>query len=234
MAKKKSKDKETTKKKKKSTNKKELEDSLKSSELEDTQLHKFLKGLVSVLLFPFIFGLINSFIHSLAHLDLSLVKSFYWGVAVYLLVHLFLFEPLDFYKHTQKAVQYVFGFLAPLCRISYYLMPFWILVLWGLYFLIVKVIGNVEMMPMFYFATSFIFVMHLVLVAAILRTEDIKGLLDYLFVLFIVVVINVFLAAITLKIFKADISLVALAKGGVYGAQTMFQALSSQVSAIFN
>lgn len=217
MAKKKLKDRTISRKKRTShaSKNKELKDSIKSSDVEDSNIHKLFKVIVVIVLLPLLVGFVKGLVTQINAFDISFIKSVYWGIASYLILHLFLFEPTDFYSSTQKFTQHIFGFLSPLFKVSYYIIPFWAIGVIGAYFLVCRLLGNIGILPVFYFLSGFVFTMHVVMVAAILRTEELKGFLDYLFVILVVIAINIFFLGLNLKLYNYDLSIAYIAKSGV-------------------
>ena len=195
--------------------KKEMDDGIDSNEVENSPLHNFFKIVVIVAAIPLITGFLCGLIAQINLFQPFVVKSVYWGIASYVLMHLFIFEPVDFYKETQKFIQLIFGFLSPLFKVSYYLMPFWAIVVIACYFPAKAIFSGTGLAYVFYFLTAFVFTMHVVMVAAILRTEELKGYLDYMFVLVVVIAINIFFMALNFKLYEPEVSIAFIGKAGV-------------------
>ena len=198
----------------KSESKNEMKDSLDTSQMEDSVLHRFFKTLVIVAALPLIAGFLSGLAGQINMFEPILFKSVYWGVASYILLHLFIFEPGIFYKNTQKFTQHLFGFLSPLFKVSYYIIPFWAIAVIGCYFPARAFFPGTGLSNVFYFLSSFVFTMHIIMVAAILRTEELKGFLDYLFVIVVVIAINIFFFALNLKIYDHAVSIPEIATSG--------------------
>ncbi len=168
-----------------------------------------------ILLLPVFLGLAKGFTTEIFNLPQPLGGIFFTGAGLYLVFHIFITEPLKFYKKTQRFIQIIFGFFSPILRISYYLIPFWALVVLLVYLLLVKIAGLKIPSAVFFFITGFVFTMHIALVARIMRTDDITKLIDYLFIIMIVLVINIFFLAFNLKIYENSFSVSSMAKAGV-------------------
>ena len=152
--------------------------------------------------FPIVIGFVRGLILQIQDLKPLHWKSFYWGVSGYLLFHIFLIEPLKFYKGTQRFIQIIFGLFSPLFRLAYYVFPFWIIVVIGLYLVSSNIFKLEEITFLFFSLSGFIFSMHLVMVAKILKVDELRKVIDYLFIIFIVIIINIFFLALNLKLYE--------------------------------
>lgn len=193
----------------------ELRDSIDGSEIEDSRLHSVFKIIVILIAIPLITGFLKGLFSQVNSLAVPAGKAVYWGITAYVMMHLFIFEPVDFYRGTQQFVQHVFGFLSPLFKVTYYIVPFWGLVLIGLYFLVRTVFPGTAFLNIFYFLTAFIFTMHIIMVASVLKAEELKGFMDYFFVFVVVVAVNIFFMAINLKLYDNSVSIVKIAQSGI-------------------
>lgn len=164
---------------------------------------------------PVLAGLLKGLVSQIATLEAVFSKSLYWGIASYVLFHIFFVEPLKFYKKTQRFIQIIFGFFFPLFRLSYYVLPFWIIVLIGFYILVCKIFNLTKLVPLFFFLSGFLFTMHIILVAKILKVDELRKLIDYLFMIFMVLIINIFFFALNLKLYQTSLSIIAIGKEGI-------------------
>jgi hypothetical protein len=192
---------------------KSLEQSTESSISEDSKIVKIIKFLTVIALAPMVGGLVKGLISELAkHGDYA--GTIAWGVGTYVTIHLFVYEPLEFYKGTQKFIQFVFGVFSPIFRVSYYILPFWAVAVLIGYAVCVRWLNYAYLMPMFYFMTGFFFAMHVVMVARILKTDELRQLFDYLFVIFIVLIMNILFFAINVWIYDPSFSISAVITDG--------------------
>jgi len=168
-----------------------------------------------ILLLPVFLGLAKGFTSEVLNLPFPLGKLFFLGAGLYLTFHIFIVEPLKFYKKTQRFIQLIFGFFSPILRVSYYLIPFWALISLLVYLILTKLLHLNISSAVFFFITGFVFTMHITLVARIMRTDDITKFIDYLFIIIIVLVINIFFLAFNLKIYENTFSISSMAKYGL-------------------
>ena len=186
-----------------------------TSSNDETWAHKVVKTLVIILLFPIIIGFAKGLILEVAQLKSFFSQSLYWGVASYLLFHIFISEPIKFYKNTQKFIQVIFSFFSPLFRLSYYILPFWSLMVMVGYFVVCKVFGLEEAKFLFFFLSGFTFTLHVVMVAKILKTDELKKIIDYLFIIFLMIIINIFFISLNLKLYDPSFSIQSVAQSGM-------------------
>ena len=187
-------------------------DANKSPQSKPVQI---IKLVFIILVFPLLVGFSRGFIDQAFKLTQLYWKSLYWGIASYLLFHIFLIEPLGFYKKTQRSIQTIFGFFWPLLRVAYYIIPFWIVVLIGLYLLVHKVFKIEGVEFLFFYFSGFLFSMHILMVAKILKVDELRRLIDYLFILFVVLIINIFFFALNLKLYEPDFSVLQVGREGI-------------------
>ncbi len=182
---------------------------------EDSKTVKTIKLLFFIVFLPILLGFIKGLYVEILKLSPGFSKSFLWGVIVYLAFHIFIVEPVKTYKQTQKFIQVIFGFLSPILKISYYIIPFWIIIIIGVYFLIYNLFSLDFPKEIFFFFTSFIFMMHITIVAKMIRTDDVHKVINYLFLVVLVLAINIFFLAFTLKIYENSFSVSYIAKQGI-------------------
>ncbi len=186
-----------------------------SSQNRQSRFSQFIKLVCIIGIFPIFVGFIKGLLFEIKELGALFHNSLYWGIASYLLLHIFLIEPLKFYKKTQRFLQVIFGFFSPLFRVSYYIIPFWIIILIILYLILCKVFEWEGVKFLFFFFSGFLFSMHIVCVAKILKVDELRRLVDYLFMILIVLIINVFFFAFNLKLYSSQFSVRNVGKEGI-------------------
>ncbi|MBN2120764.1 MAG: hypothetical protein JW734_06900 [Candidatus Omnitrophica bacterium] len=183
--------------------------------LNQSKTAQAVKLVFAVLILPILIGFVRGLVEQISRLEPYCWKSLYWGVAGYLLFHIFLIEPLKFYKRTQRFIQIIFGFFLPLFKVAYYLVPFWALVVIGSYAVLGKVFKIEGLEVLFFFLSGFIFTMHIVMVAKLLKVDELRKLIDYLFIIFIVLIINIFFFSANLKLYEPGFSVAQVGKEGL-------------------
>jgi len=179
--------------------------------------------------FPILIGFVRGLVFQVHGLQPLYWKSLYWGIAGYLLFHIFLIEPLKFYKKTQSFIKIIFGFFSPLFKFSYYIIPFWIIVVICLYLVVCKILKLENINFLFFFLSGFLFSMHIVMVAKILKVDELRKLIDYLFIIFIVVIINIFFLSLNLKLYEPGFSVTQVGKEGINLGIDLARAIFNQL-----
>ena len=197
--------------------KKQLEQSTKAPESSEGKSYKFVQFFLVLVMVPLAVGFAYGLYGEVTRLPGAFSSAFKWGALAYLLVHLFVFEPLEFYKKTQQFMQYFLGFLSPVFKVSYYIIPFWGSAVMLTYAVCKFAMGMALDMPVFYFLTAVSFLMHVVMVARILRTDELRAIIDYLFVILTVIIINTFFLGLNLKLYHQDFSIRKVATAGYDG-----------------
>ena len=182
-----------------------------------------------ILIFPILIGFLRGLITEIFKLKAIYWKSFYWGLSVYLIFHIFLIEPLGFYKKTQRFIQIIFGFFLPLFRFSYYIIPFWIIITIGFYLILYKIFKLEDFKFIFFFLSGFLFSMHIVMVAKILKVDELRKLVDYLFIIFIVLIVNIFFLGLNLKFYEPSFSVANLGREGINLGTSLAKSIFSQL-----
>ena len=190
---------------------------------------KAAKLLFVIVFLPFLVALAAAFIRETNSLSFLLFRTFYAGVAVYLLFHIFIYEPVKFYRRSQKLIEFVFSIFAPVFKVSYYIIPFWILVVLAAYFLLVVWLKIIFLLPFFFFLSGFVFTMHLVMVAKIMKTDKIGKVVDYLFLIFWVIAINLLFLSLNLQLYSEKFSFAVVVKTGIKEGASFFQHIFRQL-----
>ena len=214
--------------------KKQLEQSTKAPETAESKPHKFVQFVLVLAMVPLAVGFVYGLYTEAARLPNAHSSAFKWGAIAYLLIHLFVFEPLEFYKKTQQFMQYFLGFLSPVFKVSYYIIPFWGTAIMITYAVCKYGMGMALDMPTFYFLTAFSFLMHVVMVARILRTDELRAIIDYLFVILIVIIINIFFLSLNLKMYQRDFNIRKVATAGYDGMVTTIDYASKKTQEVLD
>lgn len=104
---------------------------------------------------PILVGFIEGFIAEIFKLDSFFLKSLLWGITSYLLLHIFIVEPVRFYKTTQRFIQIILGFFNPVFKAAYYIIPFWIIIIIAGFLILVELFKFEEIKFIFFFLIRF-------------------------------------------------------------------------------
>lgn len=181
-------------------------------------LFSLFKFILSIFLLPLIIGLTISFSHELINQHRYIIYNFVFAIVAYLILHIFIYEPVSFYNLGRKIIDGIFGFFAPLKTFLHNCLPFYSTLLFILYFILKPTLGYENIIGYAVFLISFTAVMHLVLTAAYLKEEP-SGILkgNYFFSLSSVYLFEIIIISGYLKLmFRDNFSFLNFLKDG-YG-----------------
>jgi hypothetical protein len=128
-----------------------------------------LKLFLGILLLPFVYSSTKVFLEQLFNIELK--NAFFSGIAFFLLIYLFIWEPAVIYKKGQRFVQIIFGFFSPLIKVAPYLLPIYTIFSFLLYFLFLLIFKNQQLLESFMFLFGLTISFHLVFSAKSLKSK---------------------------------------------------------------
>lgn len=166
-------------------------------------LHRLLsvkKLILGLCLIFFSYSVSYAFLKELGKVG-SVAESYFWvGVFTFLIIDLFIWEPLSVYTKGQKILTAVFSFFAPLVKVASYLLPIYTILLFVFYWAAFYLFGARGMINLFMFLFSFTLSLHLVFSARTLRAKQEDFLkANYIFGFSFIYVTNVALLAFFLN-----------------------------------
>lgn len=131
-----------------------------------------IKFILGVCLLPFVYSFTVSFCRQFGLLETWLQNYFWRGVVVFLIVYLFIWEPVIIYSKGQKLMELTFSFIKPLVRVAPYLFPIYALLLFLSYLILSLFIKSADLAGYFIFFLGFSIAMHLVFSAKTVRSKQ--------------------------------------------------------------
>ena len=190
----------------------------------------FIKLLLGVCLLPFIYSSTRAFLNEGLTLDKSLSTWFSSGIISFLIVYLFVYEPVPVYARGQKILEALFRFFAPLVKVAPYLLPIYtilLLLLFPLYTLFDK---SALGLKVFMLLCGFSISLHLVFSAKSLRSKQgdfLKS--NYIFGFSFIYIINIAILALGFSLFFPKYSFVNFCNQTFTLAQGIFTAVFRQL-----
>lgn len=146
------------------------------------KLLNFLKFLFFIFLIPVLVATTLSFRLQLQTIEGNFRDALLGGVYLYLIMHLFFYEPVDFYHFGQGLIAGLCKFSEPLAIVIKYILPFYTLVASLVYYFVVTLSGAGGIWPYFILAlVGFTMTMHVVLTAHNLHEEDAASIKPHYF-----------------------------------------------------
>lgn len=131
-----------------------------------------LKLAIGICLLPAVYAATLCFSRELMKIEPAVSHSFIWGIIGFLLVYLFVWEPVVFFKKGQRILEFTFRFFAPLLKVAPFVLPIYALLLSGAYLICGRFADMRECMPAFIFGIGFSLALHLVFCSKTLRSKQ--------------------------------------------------------------
>ncbi|MCX5697216.1 MAG: hypothetical protein NTU54_04530 [Candidatus Omnitrophica bacterium] len=193
-----------------------------------TKTFDILKFIFGILLLPFVYSCTVSFLTQMTVIDKPLQRYFWSGVITFLVVYLFILEPVKVYTKGQKILEAVFSFFKPLVRVAPYLLPIYALLLFGIYSIVS--IFSKDCLGYFLFLFGMALCLHLVFSSRSLRSKQggfLKG--NYIFAFSFIYIINIAIATSCLNILFERISFVGFCNNSFQSVKGIFSAIFKQL-----
>jgi hypothetical protein len=177
------------------------------------RLLSILKLILAVLLLPVVIGITISFMQNLGLMDAKVSLAFGWGVVVYLILHILLYEPSQVYDAGKKISEKALVFFSPLVKVAGFCIPIFTILTFVAYYAASLIWKELNLFPAFSFAVSFTLTMHLVFTANSLKRKqpgDLKE--NYFFSIFIIYIVNMLIVAGAFSLLSPDFSFVDFVK----------------------
>jgi len=189
-----------------------------------------IKLILGICLLPLAYSTTVSFLDQVSYVDLPLQNYLWAGVASFLLVYLFIFEPGWVYDKGHKLLEVLFSFLSPLVKVAPYLLPIYAVTVFVIYLLLAVFIKENWLInyTMFLFGASL--ALHLVFSSKAIRSK--KGDIlksNYIFGFSFVYIVNLWLIALFLSILLPGFSFFNFCEKAYFQASGIFKAVFSQL-----
>ena len=132
----------------------------------------FLKLAIGICLLPALYAATLCFSGELAKLEGAAVRPFVWGIISFLVMYLFVWEPVIIFKKGQRVLEVIFRFFAPLVKVASFVLPIYPILISAGYFIGLQFFGMKEFIPLFIFGIGFSLALHLVFCAKTLRAKS--------------------------------------------------------------
>jgi len=218
--------------KKESLNVKEARSPLKKPGIPgiSPKIFGIIEIVLGLALLPFVYAVTAAFGREFFLIDKVAQASFGAGIAAFLAVYFFLWEPELVYAKGQELVGLVFGFFKPMVNIAPYLLPIYTIAAFFIY----KLIALFKPSNVLLHYTIFIFgvtsALHLVFSARSIRSKGddfLKG--DYIFGVSSLYIINIMILSLFLGVMLKEFSFVNFCVGAYSIGKGIFAAFFRQL-----
>jgi len=165
-----------------------------------------LKLLLAILLVPFVIGITAALWNALSLTAAPVPSAFGWGVVMYLVLHILLYQPSQVFDTGKKITETAIGFLAPFFKVAGFCIPIFTILTFVVYVMVLKIWPQVEeYFGCFVFVAAFMLTMHLVMTANALKGKQAGWLKEnYFFAIFAVYIINIMIVGAAFNLLTAD------------------------------
>lgn len=189
-----------------------------------------LKFAVGLCLLPIVYAVSVCFARELIKLEPLVIHSFIWGIAGFLVVYLFIWEPAVLYKKGQRILEVLFRFFAPLVKVAPFVLPIYTILIFLIYFILVSFMDLRNLLPVFLFGAGFSLALHLVFSAKTLRSKQGDSLkANYIFGFSWIYILDVLLLTLFFNLAFENFSILTFLNGSCQLAKNIYQALFSQM-----
>lgn len=189
-----------------------------------------LKFAVGICLLPIVYGVSVCFTRELIKLEPVVIHSFIWGIAGFLVVYLFIWEPVVLYKKGQRILEVLFRFFAPLVKVAPFVLPIYTILIFLIYFILIPFMDTQNLLPVFLFGAGFSLALHLVFSAKTLRSKQGDPLkANYIFGFSWIYILDAFLLALFFNLVFENFSILVFLNSSCRLAKNIYQALFIQM-----
>ncbi len=188
-----------------------------------------IKLVLGICLLPFVYSSTVAFLGQLTFIEPLLQKSFWSGVITFLLVYLFVLEPVWVYERGHKLLEFIFSFFQPFVKVAPYLLPVYVITVFIIYLILAVFIKEAWLAHYTMFILGFSIVLHLVFSSKAVRSK--KGDIlksNYVFGFAFIYIINLGALAFFLNVMFKDFSFVSFCNNAYSISGGIFKEIYSQ------
>jgi len=194
------------------------------------RLFGVIKLILGISLLPFVYSATVAFYNELGILEKTVTNYFFGGIICFLMIYLFIYEPIIIYNKGQKILEAVFRFFTPLVKVAPYLLPIYTIILFLIYLLYSLVSKSNVSIKYFVLLFGFSMGLHLVFSARSLRLRQSDFLkANYIFGFSLIYIINLALLSLCFSFIFDKFSLVNFFNNSFQMAKNIFYAAFKQL-----
>lgn len=189
-----------------------------------------IKFVLGILLLPFVYSTASSFLNELGLVDNGLQAIFWNGAICFLIIYLFIWEPLPVYSYGHKLLETVFSFFKPMVNVAPFLLPIYTILIFIIYGLLSLMTKRGWLIEYTLFLVGFSAILHLVFSAKSIRAKKgdfLKG--NYIFGFSFIFILNLALLALGFNFIFKEYSFVNFCNVSFSIAGKIFYAVFKQL-----
>ncbi|MCM8797597.1 MAG: hypothetical protein NC923_06980 [Candidatus Omnitrophica bacterium] len=194
------------------------------------RVFSIVKFILGICLLPFVYSSTSSFLQEFSHL-MSVMQGYFWaGIISFLVIYLFVWEPVIIYNKGHKLVEVCCSFFKPLVKVAPYLVPIYLVILFIAYIFLRLLTKESWLLTCSLFLFGFSIAMHLVFSAKTVRSKKEDFLkANYLFGASFIYLVNVFIMAGGLSMVFKEFSFASFGRSSFAMASSIFYTVFKQL-----
>ncbi|MBU0548651.1 MAG: hypothetical protein KJ710_02350 [Candidatus Omnitrophica bacterium] len=189
-----------------------------------------IKFILGIVLLPLVFSSASSFLNEFGRVSGNLQAIFWSGVICFLVIYLFIWEPVVIYSKGHKLLEIIFSFFKPMVNVAPFLMPIYAILVFIIYGLLSLPVKSSWLIKYAIFLIGFSAILHLVFSAKTIRTKKgdfLKG--NYIFGFSFIFILNLALLALGFSLIFKEFSFVNFCNISFTIASNIFYAIFKQL-----
>lgn len=188
------------------------------------------KVILAVLILPFVYSSVVSFLNEFTQIDMNLQQVFCNGAITFLVVYLFIWEPAVIYNKGHKLLEIMFSFFKPMVNVAPFLLPIYTIIFFIVYGLLSIGIKSSWLIEYTLFLIGFSTILHLTFSAKTIRSKKGDFLkANYIFGFSFIFILNVMLLAFGFSFIFVKFSFVNFCNISFTTAKNIFDAVFKQL-----
>jgi hypothetical protein len=189
-----------------------------------------IKFILGICLLPFVYSVSAAFLNEFSEVEKTLQNYFWSGVISFIILYLFIYEPVVIYNRGQRLLEIVFTFFKPLVKVAPYVLPIYSIVIFIGYLFLSTLFKTKEPLYYFIFLFSFSLTLHLIFGAKSIRSKQGDFLkANYIFGFPFVYIIDMLLLSFCLNLILREFSFVNFFNNSFQIGSNIFYAVSKQL-----
>jgi len=166
-----------------------------------SKIFGLIKVILAILILPFVYSSVVSFMTEFVRVDIHLQQIFLNGIVTFLVIYLFIWEPVVIYNKGHKLLEIMFSFFKPMVNVAPFLLPIYTILFFIIYGLLSIGISSSWLIEYALFLIGFSTILHLVFSAKTIRSKKGDFLkANYIFGFSFIFILNVTLLAFGLSL----------------------------------
>jgi len=195
-----------------------------------SKLFGVIKVILAILILPFVYSSVVSFLNEFAQIDKYLQQIFWNGTITFLAIYLFIWEPVIIYNKGHKLLEIMFSFFKPMVNVAPFLLPIYTILLFIIYGLLSLGVKDSWLIEYALFLIGFSSILHLTFSAKTIRSKKGDFLkANYIFGFSFIFILNIALLAFGFSLIFSKFSFVNFCNVSFDTAKSIFYAVFKQL-----